>query len=186
MISAPSLLIVGGPDGLSLDRLSFAELGGINSEINIEQYVSVDSAGMVNHTKQMGLTRPPTVTLKRGVDSNLALWYWHNMAVMGLPTARTNVTLEMYGGGNADDRRRPSRCLPTPCCQRVVRQDQHRRGEGGRGLRDRGRHDRLRSDRLWRWLIGPSAVNERHGKERRRHGGSSQWQSDRHVARRPS
>lgn len=100
VISAPSLLIVGGPDGLSLDRLSFAELGGINSEINIEQYVSVDSAGMVNHTKQMGLTRPPTVTLKRGVDSNLALWYWHNMAVMGLPTARTNVTLEMYGGGN--------------------------------------------------------------------------------------
>ncbi len=99
VISAPNLQITGGPKVLSLGRLSFAELGGINSEINVEQYVSVDSTGFVNHSKQMGLTKPPTVTLKRGVDSNLALWYWHNMALMGLPTARTNVTLEMYGGG---------------------------------------------------------------------------------------
>lgn len=99
VISAPNLQISGGPPGLSISNLAFQELGGINSEINIEQYVSVDSAGNVNHTKQMGLTKPPTVTLKRGVDTNLALWYWHNMALMGLPTARTNVTLEMYGGG---------------------------------------------------------------------------------------
>jgi phage tail-like protein len=99
VITAPNLQIVGGPRPLSLHRLAFAELGGINSEINVEQYVSVDSTGMVNHTKQMGLTKPPTVTLKRGVDTNLSLWYWHNMALMGLPTARTNVTLEMYGGG---------------------------------------------------------------------------------------
>ncbi|HXS62871.1 MAG TPA: phage tail protein [Streptosporangiaceae bacterium] len=99
VISAPNLQIVGGPQVLTLGRLSFQELGGINSEINVEQYVSVDSTGTVNHSKQMGLTKPPTVTLKRGVDTNLALWYWHNMALMGLPTARTNVTLEMYGGG---------------------------------------------------------------------------------------
>jgi phage tail-like protein len=99
VISAPNLQITGGPSGLSISNLSFQELGGINSEINIEQYVAVDSMGNVNHTKQMGLTKPPTVTLKRGLDTNLALWYWHNMALMGLPTARTNVTLEMYGGG---------------------------------------------------------------------------------------
>jgi phage tail-like protein len=99
LISAPNLQIVGGPPGLSISNLSFAELGGISSEISIEQYVSVDSFGSVNHTKQMGLTKPPTVTLKRGIDTNLALWYWHNMALMGIPTARTNVSLEMYGGG---------------------------------------------------------------------------------------
>jgi phage tail-like protein len=99
VISAPNLQITGGPSGLSIKNLSFQELGGINSEINIEQYVTVDSSGNVNHTKQMGLTKPPTVTLKRGVDTNLALWYWHNMALMGLPTARTNMTLEMFGGG---------------------------------------------------------------------------------------
>ncbi|HWF80327.1 MAG TPA: phage tail protein [Streptosporangiaceae bacterium] len=99
LISAPNLQITLGPPGLAISNLAFQELGGINSEINIEQYVSVDSMGNVNHTKQMGLTKPPTVTLKRGVDSNLALWYWHYMALIGMPTARTDVTLEMYGGG---------------------------------------------------------------------------------------
>jgi phage tail-like protein len=100
LISAPGLQISPGPSGLAISNLAFQELGGINSEIDIEQYVSVDSAGNVLHTKQMGLTKPPTVTLKRGVDSNLALWYWHNMALLGMPNARTNVTLEMYGGGS--------------------------------------------------------------------------------------
>lgn len=99
VISAPSLHITGGPHGLAISKLSFQELAGINSEINIEQYVSVDSSGKVSHTKQMGLTKPPTVTLKRGLDNNLALWYWHNMALLGLPHARTDVTLEMFGGG---------------------------------------------------------------------------------------
>lgn len=99
VISAPTLQIVGAPKPLTIKNLAFQELGGVNSEINIEQYVAVDSTGYVNHTKQMGLTKPPTVTLKRGIDSNMALWYWHNMALQGLPNARANVTLEMYGGG---------------------------------------------------------------------------------------
>ncbi len=99
VISAPTLQITGGPPGLSIKNLAFQELGGINSEINVEQYVSVDPTGYVNHTKQMGLVKPPTVTLKRGIDTNLALWYWHNMALLGMPNARANVTLEMYGGG---------------------------------------------------------------------------------------
>lgn len=99
VISAPTLQIKPGPQGLSIKNLAFQELGGINSEINIEQYVSVDSTGYVNHTKQMGLTKPPTVTLKRGIDADMSLWYWHNMALLGMPNARANVTLEMYGGG---------------------------------------------------------------------------------------
>jgi phage tail-like protein len=98
-ISAPNLTVIGGPKPLKIDQLSFQELGGINSEISIEQYISVDFQGNVNHSKQMGLTKPPTVTLKRGIDTNLALWYWHNMALVGMPTARADVTLEMYGGG---------------------------------------------------------------------------------------
>lgn len=101
IISAPNLQIVGGPKPLKISNLSFQELGGINSEINVEQYVSVDSTGYVNHTKQMGLTKPPTVTLKRGLDDSMALWYWHSMALLGLPTARADVTLEMFGGGLA-------------------------------------------------------------------------------------
>jgi phage tail-like protein len=103
-ISAPNLRITGPgiPTGLSLGSLAFQELAGINSEINVEQYISVSSGpngAFVQHTKQMGLTKPPTVTLKRGLDSNPALWWWHVMALTGLPHARANVTLDMYGGG---------------------------------------------------------------------------------------
>ncbi len=101
VVSAPNLQISGPgfPPGLSVRNLSFQELGGINSEISIEQYVSVDGTGAVNHTKQFGITKPPSVTLKRGLDSNLALWYWHQMALRGMPAARSDVTLEMFGGG---------------------------------------------------------------------------------------
>jgi phage tail-like protein len=101
LISAPGLQITGGPAGLAIKNLSFQELAGINSEINVEQYVSVDSTGSVLHSKQMGLTKPPQVTLKRGLDSNMALWYWHYMALQGKPGARSDVTLEMFGGGLA-------------------------------------------------------------------------------------
>jgi len=95
-----SVQIVGGPKPMKINKLAFQELGGINSEINIETYVSVDSTtGLVNHTKQMGLTKPPTVTLKRGIDSDLTLWYWHNMALQGLPNARADVHLDVFGGG---------------------------------------------------------------------------------------
>lgn len=86
--------------GLKLDKVPFQELGGINSEVNIEQYISSDSTGILTHSKQFGLVKPPTVTLKRGLDNSLALWAWHQMAVNGSPSARAPyVTLEIFGGG---------------------------------------------------------------------------------------
>jgi phage tail-like protein len=98
LISAPGLQIPAGARTLSFKNLAFQELNGINSEIQPEQYISAGPNGLT-HSKQMGLVKPPSVTLKRGVDSDLALWYWHNMALQGLPNARTSVTLEMFGGG---------------------------------------------------------------------------------------
>lgn len=98
VISAPNLKIQ-GPGNLAIKNLAFQELGGINSEINVEQYVTADSTGNIIHTKQMGLTKPPSVTLKRGVDTNMSLWFWHKMALDGKPEARADVTLEMFGGG---------------------------------------------------------------------------------------
>jgi phage tail-like protein len=107
-ISAPELQISGqgipSTLKLSITNMAFQELGGINSEINIETYVSVTqgpNGALVNHSKQMGLTKPPTVTLKRGLDNNPSLWFWHFMALQGMPSARTTVYLEMYGGGIA-------------------------------------------------------------------------------------
>jgi phage tail-like protein len=96
-VVSSNVQIVGG---LKLEQIAFQELGGINSEINIEQYVTTDPGGYLNHTKQFGLVKPPTITLKRGLDNSLALWAWHQMAVAGNPAARAPyVSLEIYGGG---------------------------------------------------------------------------------------
>jgi hypothetical protein len=86
--------------GLKLDRITFQELGGIQSEINIEAYVTASPDGSIRHTKQFGLVKPPLVTLRRGLDASGALWAWHQMAVAGLPSARAQqLSLDIYGGG---------------------------------------------------------------------------------------
>jgi phage tail-like protein len=96
-VVSSSIQITGG---LKIENVAFQELGGINSEINVEQYISADSTGFLTHTKQYGLVKPPTVTLKRGLDNSLALWAWHQMAVAGKPEARApHLTLEIFGGG---------------------------------------------------------------------------------------
>jgi phage tail-like protein len=100
--SAPIFVITSNVQigGDHLQDIAFQELAGINSEIGIEQYVSVDPGGFINHTKQFGLTRPPTVTLKRGMDSSLVLWNWHQMALSGDPRARAPwLGLDVFGGG---------------------------------------------------------------------------------------
>jgi phage tail-like protein len=87
------------PNGLKIHNLAFQELGGINSEISIEQYLSVGQNGL-EHTKQFGMVKPPTITLKRGLDTSPALWVWHQMALNGNPAARAQyLTLEIFGGG---------------------------------------------------------------------------------------
>jgi phage tail-like protein len=88
-----------------LNNIRFQELAGINSEISIEQYVSVGPGGLLDHTKQFGLTKPPTVTLKRGLDGSRVLWAWHQMALQGSPLARASwLGLDMFGGGITDAR----------------------------------------------------------------------------------
>ena len=95
--------------GFKLQNIAFQELGGINSEISIEQYISADLTSGVNHTKQFGLVKPPTITLKRGLDSSLALWAWHQMAVLGNPAARAQyLSLDIYGGGLASPQSQPA------------------------------------------------------------------------------
>jgi phage tail-like protein len=91
------------PGGRKLDNIAFQELGGINSEISVEQYIAANPVGFVSHTKQFGLVKPPTITLKRGVDKDMALWAWHQMAITGNPAARAPyLSLEIYGGGLAN------------------------------------------------------------------------------------
>ncbi|WP_042378372.1 phage tail protein [Streptacidiphilus melanogenes] len=110
IVSAPAFVIssniqiMGSPH--KLEGLRFQELAGINSEIGIEQYVSA-GAGGVYHSKQFGLIKPPSVTLKRGTDSSQLLWRWHQMAVLGRPDARAQyLSLDIYAAG-ADGRGKP-------------------------------------------------------------------------------
>lgn len=74
---------------------SFSELSGINSEVEPSEYISVDSQGNISHTKQFGKTKPPTITLKRGVDNNGQMWVWHQLVLTGDPTARKTATLTL-------------------------------------------------------------------------------------------
>jgi hypothetical protein len=104
VISAPNIAVSapGFPAGLAIRNLGFQQLDGITSHVKVEQYRSVDHLG-INHTRQFGTVEPPQVKLKRGVDHDLTLWCWHAMAVLGLPLARGDVTLEIYGPGSPSD-----------------------------------------------------------------------------------
>jgi phage tail-like protein len=85
-------------EGSSKPAPVFSELGGISSEVEVVEYISSDSkTGKIYHTKQFGKTKPPTVTLKRGLDGDNTIWAWHQMVLKGLDGARQSCTLELIG-----------------------------------------------------------------------------------------
>jgi phage tail-like protein len=56
----------------------FSELSGISSEIEPVEYIASDAkTGGAILTKQFGKKKPPTVTLKRGVDGTAGIFAWH-------------------------------------------------------------------------------------------------------------
>ena len=67
-------------DGVEI--ASFSELGGITSEAG-----PYDLAGRVL-TKLPGKRKPPTVTLRRGMNADLQLSAWHQSVVEGQVAAR--------------------------------------------------------------------------------------------------
>jgi phage tail-like protein len=66
---------------------SFQEMSSMMSEVDAQEYIACDSTGGINHTKQFGKTKPPEVTLKRGFDSDLTLWSWHQQVRINDPSA---------------------------------------------------------------------------------------------------
>jgi phage tail-like protein len=76
---------------------TFSELTGINSEVEAVEYISANSTkdGLVQHTKQFGKTKPPKVTLKRGLDGSKAIWAWHEAVLAGDPAALRSCTLSL-------------------------------------------------------------------------------------------
>ncbi|NEC24743.1 phage tail protein [Streptomyces parvus] len=80
----------------------FSELSGITSEVEPAEYLAAHyRTGDVIHTKQFGKVKPPTITLKRGVDGSGFFLAWHEMARLGKPSSRMSGTLELQNAGGA-------------------------------------------------------------------------------------
>jgi phage tail-like protein len=80
-------------DGVNV--ATFSELAGINTEVEPVEYISTGPEGII-HTKQFGKTKPPSVTLKRGLDSESKMWAWHQAVLRGDPTARKTCSLQLF------------------------------------------------------------------------------------------
>lgn len=93
---------------------SFSELAGINSQVAPAQYIYTGGKGQVNHTKQYGKTRPPTVTLKKPMDTDRSLWAWHMAVQNGNLQARQDATLMVYSAGQ------PTRAGSRPAMEYVL------------------------------------------------------------------
>ncbi|HEX4061750.1 MAG TPA: phage tail protein [Streptosporangiaceae bacterium] len=79
---------------------AFAELTNIAMEVEPHELIYCHPDGAIQHTKQYGKTKPPTVTLKKFMDSDTSLWAWHVAAQAGSPNARLDCTLTVYKAGS--------------------------------------------------------------------------------------
>jgi len=100
----------GAPVGITANRfsvtigqgieISFTELSGITTEVEpVDLYYSNPSGdGSTSLAKLPGKYKAPTIVLKRGSDSTMALWDWHRALRDGkMKEAQQSGTLSMYG-----------------------------------------------------------------------------------------
>lgn len=75
---------------------SFSELQGITTEVEpVELMESTDKEVVLK--KLPGKTKPATLVLKRGKNSSMELWAWHEAVLMGdIAAARKSCSLVMY------------------------------------------------------------------------------------------
>ncbi|HEY0452637.1 phage tail protein [Actinophytocola sp.] len=75
---------------------SFSELQGITTEVKpVELIESSDKEIILK--KLPGKTEPATLVLKRGKNSSMELWAWHEAVLMGdIVAARKSCSLVMY------------------------------------------------------------------------------------------
>jgi phage tail-like protein len=94
----PPELPTAGRFSLQVDGVevaSFSELVGISTEVEPVQFLD-DPKGPILK-KLPGKTKPPTITLKRGMTDSTYLWAWHEAVLHGdLAQARRDATLVIY------------------------------------------------------------------------------------------
>lgn len=82
-------------DGVSIAQ--FQEVGGIVSELDVIELKQNTADGKYVIHKLPGNRKPPTITLKRGTDSSMAVWQWHQQIYEGnVSAARKNGSLVLY------------------------------------------------------------------------------------------
>ena len=80
----------------------FAELAGINSEVEQTEYMEAGPAGAL-FSRHPGRSKPPTVTLRRALrtgPSTTWLWSWHQLARQSLPAMYRDCSLTLFGPGD--------------------------------------------------------------------------------------
>ncbi|MEY9930882.1 phage tail-like protein [Catenulispora sp. GP43] len=85
-------------DGIQV--ATFSELNGISTEVEAVEYIATGPEGIL-HTKQYGKTRPPSVTLKRGLDTQTYMWSWHQAVLQGDPGARKTCSLQLFSASSS-------------------------------------------------------------------------------------
>jgi len=75
---------------------SFSELGGITTEVEPVKFLESSDKEVI--LKQLpGTYKPATVILKRGKNSSMELWAWHEAVLQGdIVAARKSCSLVMY------------------------------------------------------------------------------------------
>ena len=86
-------------DGVEI--AAFSELQGITTEVEpVELMESTDKEVVLK--KLPGKTKPATLVLKRGKNSSMELWSWHEAVLMGnIVAARKSCSLVMYNTDGA-------------------------------------------------------------------------------------
>jgi len=81
----------------------FQEVSGITSELDVIELKSNTPDGKYVLHKLPGNRKPPTITLKRGKDSSMELWNWHQKIYQGkVADARKNGSIVLYDYGNEE------------------------------------------------------------------------------------
>ena len=81
---------------------SFSELQGITTQVDVVDFIESSDKEVIMK-KLPGKRTPPTVMLKRGKNSSMELWAWHEAVLMGdMALARKSCSLVMFDvGGKA-------------------------------------------------------------------------------------
>ncbi len=76
----------------------FSELSGITTEVDVIDFTENGASGANILKKLPGRRKPPTITLRRGKNSSLELWAWHEAIMRGdVAGARKSGSIVMYG-----------------------------------------------------------------------------------------